>query len=123
MLSAVRSIFVQNAGRVSGATSLCFKRDDRGQCQPGFGRLPTLHQDRREDQAGFRHDLQETALDMGLEFAGALTHSRLESAPRGEVQLDHLAFDGVGRSAEHTSELQSLMRISYAVHSLKKKQH
>src|SRR3546814_8662104 len=31
-------------------------------------------------------------------------------------------FDGVqGRSEEHTSELQSLMRISYAVFCLKKK--
>src|SRR3546814_7181986 len=32
-----------------------------------------------------------------------------------------LAFDQVGRSEEHTSELQSLMRISYAVFCLKKK--
>src|SRR3546814_1047348 len=31
--------------------------------------------------------------------------------------------DGVGRSEEHTSELQSLMRISYAVFCLKKKKH
>src|SRR3546814_1922353 len=30
---------------------------------------------------------------------------------------------GVSRSAEHTSELQSLMRISYAVFCLKNKQH
>src|SRR3546814_9039170 len=30
--------------------------------------------------------------------------------------------DVVGRSEEHTSELQSLMRISYAVSCLKKKQ-
>src|SRR3546814_10125654 len=29
----------------------------------------------------------------------------------------------IGRSEEHTSELQSLMRISYAVFCLKKKQH
>src|SRR3546814_1973279 len=29
--------------------------------------------------------------------------------------------DGTGRSEEHTSELQSLMRISYAVFCLKKK--
>src|SRR3546814_4568557 len=29
--------------------------------------------------------------------------------------------EGVGRSEEHTSELQSLMRISYAVFCLKKK--
>src|SRR3546814_6723637 len=31
------------------------------------------------------------------------------------------AGGGVGRSEEHTSELQSLMRISYAVFCLKKK--
>src|SRR3546814_10239290 len=31
--------------------------------------------------------------------------------------------DGVKRSEEHTSELQSLMRISYAVFCLNKKQH
>src|SRR3546814_4239135 len=32
-------------------------------------------------------------------------------------------IDTLGRSEEHTSELQSLMRISYLVFSLKKKQH
>src|SRR3546814_7830471 len=32
-------------------------------------------------------------------------------------------IDYVVRSEEHTSELQSLMRISYAVFCLKKKQH
>src|SRR3546814_8230699 len=32
-----------------------------------------------------------------------------------------LMHDGVDRSEEHTSELQSLMRISYAVFCLKKK--
>src|SRR3546814_10621408 len=31
------------------------------------------------------------------------------------------AWNGLGRSEEHTSELQSLMRISYAVFCLKKK--
>src|SRR3546814_4954673 len=52
---------------------------------------------------------------------------------RGELVLEHLIFDAVegqraggieaeGRSEEHTSELQSLMRISYAVFCLKKKQ-
>src|SRR3546814_1845821 len=33
----------------------------------------------------------------------------------------HKDWDGRGRSEEHTSELQSLMRISYAVFCLKKK--
>src|SRR3546814_6183189 len=38
-------------------------------------------------------------------------------------QLDRRAcFDPADRSEEHTSELQSLMRISYAVFCLKKKQ-
>src|SRR3546814_5158909 len=41
--------------------------------------------------------------------AGCLTPPRLESRP------------GATRSEEHTSELQSLMRISYAVFCLKKK--
>src|SRR3546814_3799564 len=35
--------------------------------------------------------------------------------------LAHDVGDLVGRSEEHTSELQSLMRISYAVFCLKKK--
>src|SRR3546814_1183927 len=39
-----------------------------------------------------------------------------ESEPRRVIRRDELA-----RSEEHTSELQSLMRISYAVFCLKKK--
>src|SRR3546814_3288531 len=49
--------------------------------------------------------------------------------PEGERKLELRVFDGEGgipptatRSEEHTSELQSLMRISYAVFCLKKKQ-
>src|SRR3546814_3962827 len=37
--------------------------------------------------------------------------------------LHHVAVAGDHRSEEHTSELQSLMRISYAVFCLKKKNH
>src|SRR3546814_4010695 len=41
-----------------------------------------------------------------------------------EVQVKLSIDDRIGeRSEEHTSELQSLMRISYAVFCLKKKQH
>src|SRR3546814_9447421 len=39
--------------------------------------------------------------------------------PRGKVAV----MAGQQRSEEHTSELQSLMRISYAVFCLKKKKH
>src|SRR3546814_2888232 len=41
-------------------------------------------------------------------------------ARRGEVEILGVAHAG-SRSEEHTSELQSLMRISYAVFCLKKK--
>src|SRR3546814_7257271 len=43
-------------------------------------------------------------------------------APANEEDTDPLTSDGV-RSEEHTSELQSLMRISYAVFCLKKKKY
>src|SRR3546814_1421752 len=39
----------------------------------------------------------------------------------GDAQLGALIAEGLERSEEHTSELQSLMRISYAVFCLKKK--
>src|SRR3546814_1587975 len=40
---------------------------------------------------------------------------------RHDFWLDHALHVLAGRSEEHTSELQSLMRISYAVFCLKKK--
>src|SRR3546814_9187530 len=47
---------------------------------------------------------------------------RPETLRRAETIADHLAALGAPpRSEEHTSELQSLMRISYAVFCLKKK--
>src|SRR3546814_2001828 len=51
-------------------------------------------------------------LDMG--DAGRARHSRY-------TQLDRHFRHAIARSEEHTSELQSLMRISYAVFCLKKK--
>src|SRR3546814_4083665 len=39
------------------------------------------------------------------------------------VDARGVRYGGAGRSEEHTSELQSLMRISYAVFCLKKKQN
>src|SRR3546814_3596937 len=55
------------------------------------------------------------------------TRVRLQRQRRARLDLDPLhleAFadvDRIVRSEEHTSELQSLMRISYAVFCLKKK--
>src|SRR3546814_10330646 len=42
--------------------------------------------------------------------------------PQARGSAIHSGFSQVSRSEEHTSELQSLMRISYAVFCLKKKQ-
>src|SRR3546814_1602845 len=42
-------------------------------------------------------------------------------ASRGSLRSSAKGFGAVMRSEEHTSELQSLMRISYAVFCLKKK--
>src|SRR3546814_4511438 len=47
----------------------------------------------------------------------ALSH---DAAKPSDAQIAHIAYTA-GRSEEHTSELQSLMRISYAVFCLKKK--
>src|SRR3546814_8669518 len=51
----------------------------------------------------------------------ALTRMMGENAYLTEAQARHLTIHGISRSEEHTSELQSLMRISYAVFCLKKK--
>src|SRR3546814_8945044 len=44
-----------------------------------------------------------------------------EGGGRDEREQLHRGANSIGRSEEHTSELQSLMRISYAVFCLKKK--
>src|SRR3546814_2971815 len=59
--------------------------------------------------------------DLGTNNAGKSVNFSFGSAPDDPER----AFDGdtANRSEEHTSELQSLMRISYAVFCLKKKTH
>src|SRR3546814_4286604 len=62
-------------------------------------------------------------IDMAIE-AGAYVGYRFggDADGQGSVQLDLTVLQDV-RSEEHTSELQSLMRISYAVFCLKKKKN
>src|SRR3546814_2104653 len=70
----------------------------------------------------FRKMLDQQACGkMSLPFVGA--HGDPHKA-RYLLRLDEIMLRGGGkrgRSEEHTSELQSLMRISYAVFCLKKK--
>src|SRR3546814_10425759 len=60
-------------------------------------------------------------------IAAGSTQREVEKLIRGAIQmhLEGMREDGepIPRSEEHTSELQSLMRISYAVFCLKKKKH
>src|SRR3546814_4290811 len=64
-------------------------------------------------------DLQGVVDHIGAFFACADRHNHALGRIDDRIEL----LDPEHRSAEHTSELQSLMRISYAVFCLKKKKH
>src|SRR3546814_8136175 len=80
---------------------------------------------RRPERQRMQH-AAEFSLEHVLAVAGnresLLHHLRTVVPDRTRRQFDAVADDVVlDRSEEHTSELQSLMRISYAVFCLKKK--
>src|SRR3546814_1412970 len=64
-----------------------------------------------------------TRLDSGEADARHAVHLERQdqAVPMDRTVLVEVIYDGELRSEEHTSELQSLMRISYAVFCLKKK--
>src|SRR3546814_10621650 len=97
-----------------------------------------LTEDAGERNAGDTQRVISSTIERQLGFAAlkrkekADRHDRHHASDDVERQTDaheieiaiaaHLIDDDVGlRSEEHTSELQSLMRISYAVFCLKKK--
>src|SRR3546814_10189035 len=67
----------------------------------------------------FAHPRQISPAEEMPEMAGRAVHHPV--VDRGHSGAS--AFAGQPRSAEHTSELQSLMRISYAVFCLKTKKY
>src|SRR3546814_7246818 len=79
--------------------------------------------------AGAMDDLDQWFAEQILPYEGALTAYLRRVWPdpseiadlRQEVMSASIRARASGRSEEHTSELQSLMRISYAVFCLKKK--
>src|SRR3546814_2971212 len=78
----------------------------------------------RPGEAVHRHDVEAergpSVLAAGLEAVEQLRHGRpgVGLGPRAAAQGDQRAGLFDTRSEEHTSELQSLMRISYAVFCL-----
>src|SRR3546814_7003963 len=76
------------------------------------------------------HDLVDPVAATRLDAAGSCEHGSgqhlgcgLPRASRDGDEGDAVEPPAVPRSEEHTSELQSLMRISYAVFCLNKKTH
>src|SRR3546814_7821740 len=65
----------------------------------------------------------EMTVDEGAEFFKAVPSIRDKLVTLQRVGLGYIKVGQPARSEEHTSELQSLMRISYAVFCLKKKKH
>src|SRR3546814_7090144 len=68
-----------------------------------------------------RHDAPLAMLDMRMLLVQESLPWRILPAAASTEQGRNPMRRGSGRSEEHTSELQSLMRISYAVFCLKKK--
>src|SRR3546814_8147264 len=73
------------------------------------------------DAAHGIHPIAGQGLNLGLRDVAALTEVIVEGARLGLDLGDAALLARYQRSEEHTSELQSLMRISYAVFCLKKK--
>src|SRR3546814_4518160 len=73
-----------------------------------------------------RHERKEkspTVFNLGYTEEVARIYPQVKELSGGVVATGHPRQRDRHRSEEHTSELQSLMRISYAVFCLKKKTH
>src|SRR3546814_1476517 len=79
----------------------------RGEQQPGELRAPPRHHQQREGEDAPEERQQEQGKSVAV---GLRTAAEPRERARGER-----------RSEEHTSDLKSLMRLSYAVFCLKKK--
>src|SRR3546814_9124856 len=74
------------------------------------------------DGLSFKSFVPQLSLPKVLQDEGYRTVARVSMPVLNPLSHLNRHFDDYKRSEEHTSELQSLMRISYAVFCLKKKQ-
>src|SRR3546814_6041288 len=94
-----------------------------------FQRVPLLKATRERE--GARFAVNRNGRSIALRFQDQFLPLPNFNEAQAEVeapavfvgQAVHAPALGADRSEEHTSELQSLMRISYAVFCLKKKKH
>src|SRR3546814_4462346 len=102
------------AGIVAGREARCVERDVRlAFARPEPGTAVVMGEEGRLSR------VVENLIDNAISFSpneGLVQISATRDGDRVQLRIDD-----EGRSEEHTSELQSLMRISYAVFCLKKK--
>src|SRR3546814_9502847 len=79
--------------------------------------VPALQYSRYQKK--LRQDVTQTCREHFLALQAAAQHQQSSFGNQGKCR--RVARQAAIRSEEHTSELQSLMRISYAVFCLKKK--
>src|SRR3546814_4259857 len=101
----------RSAGVVPGTSGAAWIATTR--VTPRRARPPSIHRLQKE----------ERPMELGMIGLGKMGANMAQRLVRGGH--DVVGFDPKpeARSEEHTSELQSLMRISYAVFCLKKKTH
>src|SRR3546814_7199339 len=83
------------------------------------------HEDEEQKQRQRRHETRALARDVAPRQRAGPEQQHRQRAPDLAFEMEHAMREIVQkrrerRSEEHTSELQSLMRISYAVFCLKK---
>src|SRR3546814_2061857 len=102
------------------SSDVCSSDLDRGDDFQGAGCLNRRADHRPESSRRFRHRGPRASLRPSHGCSGSANE---EEAVMFGVLLMLLCVAAAIRSEEHTSELQSLMRISYAVFCLKKKKN
>src|SRR3546814_7310061 len=68
-------------------------------------------------------NIRSVPMTPGLDFFEEIERAVRESIPKPKMMILGFPSKPTARSEEHTSELQSLMRISYAVFCLNKKKN
>src|SRR3546814_5570679 len=114
MADAAKPVMLYSVGKDS-AVMLHLARKAFYPSPPPF---PLLHVDTTWKFKAMYELRDRMARESGMEL---LVYQNPEAKARGINPFDHGPLHTDMRSEEHTSELQSLMRISYAVFCLKKK--